>query len=88
MCNPDPKGENVSNFLDLNCPMCGGQDRLQIVGTTWLDVTDDGTDATNSDHEYHPHSYTRCGACGFAGILSDLETDQLPLPLTVEGGRQ
>lgn len=72
---PNPKGEKLSNFLDLKCPGCGDEDRLRIAGTTWLDVTADGTDATNSDHEFQPTSPAYCQACDFSGTVADFEQE-------------
>jgi hypothetical protein len=65
----------MSNFLDLQCPHCGSEDRIRIAGTTWLDVTSEGTCADNSDHEYEPTSAAMCCACDFYGTVSDFEDD-------------
>ena len=63
----------MSNCFDLKCPGCGRQDRLRIEATVWLDVTADGTDANNSDHEFEPTSTAYCQACEFTGTVADFE---------------
>ena len=69
----------MSNFLDLRCPQCGADDRIDIAATVWLRVTCDGTDAdasANGDHEYTPKSLAACAACGYSGRLSKFEPNE------------
>ena len=35
----------MTNFLDMRCPKCGNDDRLDIAATVWIRVCEDGTDA-------------------------------------------
>lgn len=65
----------MTNFLDLCCPSCGDSDRLDVLATVWLRLTDDGTDADAShdgDHDYTPESPVTCHACGYAGRMAEL----------------
>ena len=62
----------MSNFLDMRCPKCGDEDRLDIQATVWIRVCEDGTDADASrdgGHDYEPHSPAQCGACGHCGTV-------------------
>ncbi len=50
---------SITNFLDMRCPNCGDEDRLDIQATVWTRVTDDGADvdaAGDGNHEYEPRS--------------------------------
>ena len=63
----------MSNFLNVRCPKCGEQNRLDVVASVWLRLTENGTDAdasANGDHEYTPKGLTVCDACGYSGRLS------------------
>ena len=65
----------MSNFLDLRCPKCGDQNRIDILAELWVHVAEDGTDARVSGHggyEYTPKSLTSCRACGHSARLSTI----------------
>ena len=56
----------MSNFLDMRCPNCGDEDRIDIEATVWIRVTEEGTDvdaAGDGNHEYTPKSMAVCAAC-------------------------
>jgi hypothetical protein len=68
----------MSNFLDLRCPECGDQHRIDILAELWVRVTDDGTDADASgygDHYYTPESATLCARCGHCDKLKYFHLD-------------
>ncbi len=69
----------MSNFLDIRCPECGDQDRLDILAEVWLRVTEDGTDADASSdghHDYTPKNLTHCNACGHTARLSEFDPEE------------
>lgn len=45
----------MSNFLNMQCPNCGREDRIDILATVWVRVMEGGTDADAS----------RSGGCEF-----------------------
>jgi hypothetical protein len=56
----------MSNFLDLRCPRCRDQNRIDILASIWVRLMEDGTDADASDdgdHEWSSQSAVVCGAC-------------------------
>ncbi|WP_315767575.1 MULTISPECIES: hypothetical protein [unclassified Bradyrhizobium] len=64
----------MPNFLNLVCPRCGADDRLEIASHLWLRVTETGTQADlTGTYEYHPQSPAICTGCGFIGILRQFE---------------
>jgi ribosomal protein S27E len=66
----------MSNFLDMRCPKCGDEDRLDIQATVWIRVCEDGTDvdaAGDGNHEYEPRSPAQCGTCGHCGTVRAFE---------------
>ena len=66
----------MTNFLDMRCPKCGDEDRLDIQATVWIRVCDDGTDADASragTHDYEPGSPAQCAACGHSGTVREFE---------------
>ena len=63
----------MSNFLDMRCPKCGDQDRINIAATLWVRVTDDGTDADASGDggsEFTPKSIAVCRACDHCATVA------------------
>jgi hypothetical protein len=38
----------MANFLDLRCPACGGEDRIDIRADVWIRACDDQFAAPNS----------------------------------------
>lgn len=68
----------MSNFLDIHCPKCRATDQIDITATVWLRVTEDGTDADQSEdgnHDFEPTSPATCNTCGFAGRVQDFEQE-------------
>jgi hypothetical protein len=68
--------QTMTNFLNMRCPKCGDEDRLDIESTLWLRVTADGTDpdaAGRGDHDYTPMSPAICRACDHLGTVWDFE---------------
>lgn len=66
----------MGNFLDMRCPKCGADDRIDIQASIWVRLTADGTDADESDdggHEYDRESPAHCRACDHAGHVADFE---------------
>jgi ribosomal protein S27E len=71
-----PKEISMTNFLDMRCPNCGNEDRLDIQASVWIRVCEDGTDADSAgdeNREYHPRSPAQCGACGHYGTVREFE---------------
>jgi len=69
----------MSNFFDIRCPKCRATDQIDIAATVWLRVTEDGTDADQSEdgnHEFGPDSPVTCSACGFTGRLHDFDQEE------------
>ena len=66
--------------LDMTCPKCGADDRIDIQAAIWVRLTPDGTDAEASDsggdHEFDPESPAHCCACGHAGHVADFQPDK------------
>jgi ribosomal protein S27E len=68
----------MSNFLDLRCPGCGCQARIDVLAEVWVRVTPDGTDADaseNGDITYTPRSTATCTACGLVDRLYRFHSD-------------
>jgi hypothetical protein len=66
----------MTNFLDMRCPNCGNEDRLDIQATVWIRVCEDGTDADTSrdgSQYYEPRSPAQCGACDHFGTVRQFE---------------
>ncbi len=66
----------MSNFLDMRCPKCGDEDRIDIQASVWLRVCEDGTDADASrdgPHDFTPESPAVCSACGHWGSVKSFE---------------
>ena len=68
----------MSNFLDLRCPECGDQDRIDILAELWVRVTDNGTNADAScdgAHFYTPKSTAQCARCAYWATVADFHAD-------------
>ena len=66
----------MTNFLDMRCPKCGNEDRLDIQASIWIRVCEDGTDADAScdgNQYYEPRSPAQCDACGHCGTVREFE---------------
>jgi len=66
----------MTNFLDMRCPNCGDEDRLDILASVWIRVCEDGTDADASrdgTHDFEPDSPVQCAACGHCGTVRQFE---------------
>jgi hypothetical protein len=71
----------MANFLNLACPRCNADDKIEIASHLWLRVTETGTEADfNGDYEYHPHSPAICTNCGFVGTVRTFERADRPKP--------
>jgi hypothetical protein len=65
------------NFLEMRCPKCGDEDKLDIQASTWLRVCDDGFDddvPNCGGHEYQQMNPAICRACNHVGTLSEFQT--------------
>lgn len=64
----------MPNFLNLACPRCETDNKIEIASHLWLRVTETGTQADfTGDYEYHPHSPAICTGCGFVGTVRTFE---------------
>ncbi len=66
----------MTNFLDMRCPSCGDENRIDIQATVWTRVCADGTDvdaAGDGNHEYTPKSLAVCRACDHSGTVREFE---------------
>jgi hypothetical protein len=60
----------MANFLNLACPRCDADNKIEIASHLWLRVTETGTEADlNGTYEYTPHSAAICTACGCVGTV-------------------
>jgi ribosomal protein S27E len=77
MCNPAlRKGRTMANFLNMRCPKCGDEDRIDIRASVWIRVTSEGTDADTSGsgtHDYEPMSVVVCRGCDHPGTVWEFE---------------
>lgn len=84
---PDDWPCGVLAELGMRCPCCGGFDALSVEATVWVDLTEEGSDATG-DHHYEQGARAHCRACRWMGTVADcseLPSVRLPLSsLTVE----
>ncbi len=67
----------MTNFLNMRCPKCGDEDRLDISARVWLRVCEDGTDATASrcgDQEFEPTSAAMSAVCDHVGTVWKFES--------------
>jgi hypothetical protein len=75
MSNPvRRKGKTVvENFLEMRCPKCGNEDKLDIQVKLWTRVCDDGMDedaaGVAAAREYQPLSPAICRACDHLGTI-------------------
>lgn len=70
--------DEVKNEFGICCPKCGKEDKIQIVGTTWLDLTPDGTDASNADHEWDQDSRCWCHRCDYQDVVGGFTLPDRP----------
>ena len=66
----------MANPLDMACPACKRDDRIDIQATVWVRLTPDGTDADLSedgDHTFEPTSPAQCHGCGHHGTVAEFE---------------
>ncbi len=69
---------SAPNALGLRCPVCNGSEQIEILATTWLRVTADGTQADPPDQaEYHygPDHFASCESCRHTGRLRAFRID-------------
>ena len=64
--------QDNANALDLICPMCRTGHALDIMAHVRLRLTQDGSDATDSDHEFGDADRFECANCDHSGIVRDL----------------
>jgi hypothetical protein len=58
------------------CPECEESDQLDVAATVWVRLTEDGTDADESEdgsHEWGDDSEVHCAGCGHQGTVKDFE---------------
>lgn len=74
--------EQNDNCLDgWRCPKCGNEgeeETFNIQITTWIALNNDGTDDSESSHEFDGDALTQCQRCGFSGDgrIFDIEVQQ------------
>lgn len=54
---------NTNCLAGMDCPKCGSEGPFNIVVTTIMEVSDDGTN-THEDTEWDYKSYCKCTECG------------------------
>lgn len=75
----DPSGASAQENPNTNClagwrcPKCGYRHSFDVQVTTWVTVTDDGSDFSklNGEREYDDRSAATCNACGHEGVVSE-----------------
>jgi hypothetical protein len=66
----------MANFLELRCPACGGEDRIDIRASVWIRACDDGFNAEatrRGGYDYDLDSVAVCRACDHHGVLRQFE---------------
>ena len=67
----------AENFLEMRCPKCGDEDRLDIQVTLWTRACDDGMNDDESGsggaHEHQPMSPAICRACNHVGTIWEFQ---------------
>lgn len=64
----------MPNFLNLVCPRCGADDRVEIASQLWLRVTETGTEPDLTGwYDYAPNSPAICTNCSYVGTLRQFE---------------
>lgn len=74
---PAPARTPNSNVLEgVACPVCGQVDRFQVMASTLVDVTDEGTDVSDdaTGVEWDETSFARCVACRYEGTWATFVT--------------
>lgn len=61
------------NFLELKCPNCGRNDRIEIDARVWVRLAADGAVRLSQNYDYGPDSPAECCACKHSGNLSGFE---------------
>lgn len=63
-----------SNCLEgVACPSCGQEDRFKIVARIMCEVTDDGSEPIDGNHEWDDESVCVCPDCDHTGILKEFQ---------------
>ena len=76
-CDPP----SVSEEWHMDCPECGRDDKIFIIGRVELLLTPDGTENTCSNFaDWDDNSYAHCGHCFFEGTVKNFK-----IPADVEG---
>ena len=65
--------ETVASVWNMRCPHCGSDDDIRVQGVCWMSLFADGTDPTDSDHEWDANSRAYCRHCDFEGSVNDFE---------------
>ena len=61
---------SVKTEWAMQCPICGGDDKLDVVAIVSVRLTADGTDtdeSSNGNHEWDEDSRCNCEGCGWSG---------------------
>lgn len=64
----------MSNFLDMRCPKCDDENRIDIAVTLWLRVAEYGTHfdtSGNGAYDYTLKSLASCDRCLHGGTVTD-----------------
>jgi hypothetical protein len=74
---------NNTNCLEgLRCPTCLQEDKLLVRTTSWVAMTDDGTDPYDDDLKYlgeiewDDDTMTGCPQCGHKGVMGEFREDR------------
>ena len=64
----------MANWMNKKCPKCSDADCIDVAARVWVRLTDDGSDADESQdcgHDYDETNSAKCVRCGFGGTLGD-----------------
>lgn len=62
---PDSWPSGLIAEWSLKCPGCGSSNDVEVQITTYVTITEMGSDTVDDTHEYDDTSPARCGACGY-----------------------
>lgn len=66
---------NENCLENVRCPNCGNMDKVLVVATVWVVVTDDGADIDPDDasFDYEAESAAQCPDCEYTGTWQDFD---------------
>lgn len=68
----------VRETFRLACPLCGGDDDLQVTVAVWVDLWPNGTTEADrdADHFWDDKAECRCRTCNHYDIVANFTVDE------------